>query len=58
MSVRKLIIAVALLSVAATAKAGWVDVIPESATVTLVFIGMATIAFAIRRKRVEQPIES
>jgi hypothetical protein len=48
-----LLVAVALLSVAASARAGWVSAIPESATVTLVFISLALIAFGLRGKRTD-----
>jgi phosphate/sulfate permease len=51
MSVKKLIVAAALLSAAATAQAGWVSEIPESATVTLVFISLGIVAFALRPKK-------
>jgi hypothetical protein len=53
MSVKKLIVAAALLTAAATAQAGWVSEIPESATVTLVFISLAFVAFALRPKKPE-----
>ena len=51
MSFHHLIAAVALLSAAATAHAGLVSAIPESATVTLVFIALATVGLAAGRKR-------
>ena len=50
MSARKTLVAVALLTVAATARAGWSDALPEPAMVTLLFIALAVIAFAIRPK--------
>ena len=49
MSIRNLIVGIALLSVAATAQAGWIAVLPESATVTLIFVALAVIAFSLRR---------
>ena len=51
MSARKLIVAVALTSVAATAHAGFVSALSEPATVTLVFVALATIAFVCTRKK-------
>lgn len=51
MSARKLIVAVSLMSVAATAQAGFASVLSESATVTLVFIALATIAFVVTHKK-------
>jgi phosphate/sulfate permease len=57
MSVKKLIVAVALLSAAATAQAGWVAELPESATVALVFAALGVICLAVRPKRPE-PVES
>ena len=50
MPARKTLVAIALLSVAATAHAGWTDVLAEPATVTLLFVALAVIAFAIRPK--------
>jgi hypothetical protein len=58
MTVKKLIVAVALLSAAATAQAGWIAVLPESATVTLVFIALGIVAFALRPKKQAAPTES
>jgi len=58
MLVKKLIVAGALLSAAATAQAGWVAAIPESATVTLVFIALGVVAFALRSKKKPAPAES
>jgi uncharacterized membrane protein YoaK (UPF0700 family) len=57
MSVKKLIVAVALLCAAATAQAGWVAVLPESATVALIFAALGVICLAVRPKRPE-PVES
>jgi hypothetical protein len=54
MSPKKLLVAVALLSVAASAQAGWVASIPESATVTLVFASLALIGFGLRGKRADE----
>jgi hypothetical protein len=51
MSFKKLIVAVALLSAAASAQAGWVSALPESATVTLVFVALAVVGIALRPKR-------
>ena len=51
MSARKLIVAIALMSVAATAHAGFVSALSEPATVTLVFIALATIALVCTRKK-------
>ena len=51
MSLKKMLVAVALLSFAASAQAGWIPAIPESATVTLVFASLALIAFAFRREQ-------
>jgi len=53
MSPKKLLVAVALLSVAASAQAGWVVSIPEPATVTLVFISLALIGFGLRGKNAD-----
>ncbi len=59
MSLRKPIVAVTLLSAAATAQAGWVAVIPESATVTLLFVALAVVGFALRPERpAEAVVES
>ncbi len=55
MSVRKLIVAAALLSAAATARAGLTEALPESATVTLLFIAFAVIAVVIRRPPAASP---
>ena len=57
MSLKKIIVAVGLLSAAASAQAGWVSALPESATVTLVFIGLALVGFVLRPKR-PAPVES
>ena len=57
MSARKLIAAVALMSVAATAQAGFASVLSESATVTLVFIALATVAFVLTKKRKPASLE-
>ncbi len=57
MSFRHLIVAVALLSAAAAAHAGLVHDLPESATVSLVFIALATIGLAITHKR-RAPVEA
>ncbi|MEO8935855.1 MAG: hypothetical protein ABI277_09575 [Burkholderiaceae bacterium] len=51
MPYKKLIVAAALLSVAATAQAGFAAVLPEPATVTLVFVFMAAIGLVVGRKR-------
>ncbi len=53
MSPKKLFGAVALLSVAASAQAGWVASIPEPASVTLVFVSLALIGFGLRGKRAD-----
>ncbi len=57
MPYKKLIVAVALLSVAAAAQAGFSAVLPEPATVTLIFVLMAAIGLAVARKR-RKPVES
>ena len=57
MSITKLVAGIALLSVAATAQAGWINVLPESTSVTLIFVALAVIAFAVRRTPVP-PVES
>ena len=57
MSSSKLIVAVSMLSVAATAHAGFLAILPESATVSLVFAGLAAIGLVVFRKR-ESPIEA
>ena len=57
----KLIVATALSSVAATAQAGFLSVLPEPATVTLIFVGLAAVGLAVFRKRpgpVEESSES
>ena len=51
MSFRHVIVAIALLSAAAAAHAGLVHDLPESATVSLVFVALATIGLAITHKR-------
>ena len=51
MSVKKVIVAIVLLSVAATAQVGFAHAMPESASVTLVFIALAVIAFTLRPAR-------
>jgi hypothetical protein len=58
MTVKQLIVAAALLSAAATAQAGWISVIPEPASVTLVFIALAIVGFALRPKKRPASTES
>jgi len=58
MSARKLIVAAALMSVAATAHAEFVSALSESTTVTLVFIGLATIGLVVSRKKKSQPADA
>ncbi len=55
MSFRNLIAAVALLSAAATASAAYTSSIPESASVTMVFIALATVSLAAHRKTPRTP---
>ena len=47
----KLIVATALSSIAATAHAGFLSVLPEPATVTLIFVALAAVGLAVFRKR-------
>ena len=58
MSSSKLIVAVSMLSVAASAHAGFLAILPEPATVTLVFAGMAAIGLVVFRKRDKKPVEA
>lgn len=51
MSFRHLIVAIALFSAAAAAHAGLVHDLPESATVSLVFVALATVGLAMTHKR-------
>lgn len=57
MPYKKLVVAAALLSVAAAAQAGFAAILPEPATVTLIFICMAAIGLVVARKR-PKPVES
>lgn len=57
MSFRHLIVAIALFSAAAAAHAGLVHNLPEPATVSLIFIALATIGLVLTRKR-RVPVET
>ena len=57
MSFRQVIVAIALLSAAAAAHAGLVHDLPEAATVSLVFIALATVGLAVAHKR-RTPVEA
>ena len=50
MSARNLIVAIALLTVAATAHAGLVSALPESTSVALIFVALATAGLVAGRK--------
>lgn len=47
----RVVVTIALLSAAAAAHAGLVHQLPESATVSLVFIALAAVGLAVAHKR-------
>ena len=53
MPAKKIVVAPALMLTAGIAQAGVVDVLPESATVTLVFALLAIVGLLIARKKPE-----
>ncbi len=51
MFARKLVVTVALIALAAAAHAGYVSMLSEPTTVTLVFVALATIGLVTHRKQ-------